>query len=231
MSILDIFRKRTCDDIASEIQKRVTIIANYPPSVPSQSISREYIVAAKALAQRCLKLARKLDHVDHKTVLAIEQKLYLIREADDDTSPETYGKVRTEAQRALPFVQELLKACAPTVVVRPVKHGERQRYVRLMTKAEYKRIVITNLLESSDPDELIPCIVATPKLIDILWKWKPSAIRAFHVKIGGTGSVDIILLFETDVVPEGIIALRKSGFQEVKFRSGTAITIIDHRAV
>lgn len=228
-----LFAKKTCADILKEIRRCVTVIAALPKSPLSVQAAEELLKASHDLAKHARDLVKKLN-LDVKVMRALENQLFLIGEAKD------YGALRPLAGGALLYVEDLEKQCteklgrkAITEEYMKMEHVPAAIYGRMMTKAEYKRLVVIKALESAEPGELIPAFHPTNDQIEFfLERASKKVIHNIYALIGGTGGVDFVVFFKTAIKPFDIGPPRRySSIYEVKFPHRTPIEIVKVRKV
>ena len=230
---MDFFKKRTCKDFLQEIKNHLDTLSQYPAQAPSINAEKELREAAKALADRCLKLIKNVEDLDKKTADAIRASLYLIKQATD------IAPIKYQAIKALASINSLDKACVEKLARKQMtaqrmtmKHGAVQTYGRMMSKEEYAWLIVVKELESADPEQPIPAFLAPQSLIEWFFKIDKTATRNMYAQMGGTGHVDYVVFFQTDVIP--VIAGPVRNYRniiEVKFPHGTPVTIASVRPV
>lgn len=227
------FAKKTCDDFLQEIRRHLELIASYPETAPSLNAEKELRSAAQHLINRALQTLKKVDALDQKTALGL-QKTLLLAEVESK-----FERLRYHAQSALMFLPDLEKACAAKLAqqgVQPkkLKRGRMDTYGRMMTADEYKRLEQAGMLESVDPGQLIPAFLAPKSIMEFFLKIDKTAVHNLYSQMGGTGHVDYIVFFKTDVIPTEIGSPRRGrrpAIIEVKFPHGTPAQVIQVRRV
>lgn len=221
-----LFQKKTCEDYVTEIRNILQIIADMPNT-------EDAIIKAHALAKRGLQQLKKIADLDASTSKATENQLRLIIAAEE------YRILRPQAIAGLYFIEQLEKFCAERLESKgktteriKLKRGKTETYGRMMSTAEYKRLKQVKVLESAEETEMIPAFNAPTGIVEYFLKIDKTAIRNIYSLIGGTGAVDYLVFFRTNVVPTIIgMPRRWPKIIEVKFPNGTPIELIAERRI
>jgi hypothetical protein len=233
---MDFFRRKTVAEILAEIRNLLEVIAGYPEKVPTSGAKEELVAAAQGLAKRVRMQLNKVDKLGPNVVLAMQSPLRLI----EQTGVEQYERLKHQAVLALNAFATIEQAYrtqvaqkASAVVMQKMVRGRMTTYGRMMTAAEYKRLVVVKQLESADPGQLIPAFLTTTKLINKFIKlYDKTAIRNIYSHLGGTGNVDYVVFFRTDIVPQTVGPARRwPEIIEVKFPHGTPVEVVQFRRV
>ena len=233
---MDFFRRKTVPEILAEIRSHLTVIAGYPERPPTLAIRQQLLLAAQGLAKRVRTLLKEVNKINPKAVQAMQAPLMLIEASD----VEKYDRIIPQAAAALVAFRDIestyeaLRVEKAAAAARPkLVRGRIATYGRMMTAAEYKRLVAVKQLECADPGQLIPAFLTTTKLVNkFLTYYDKTAIRNIYSHLGGTGNVDYVLFFKTDIVPQVVGPSRRwPEIIEVKFPHGTPADIVQFRRV
>jgi len=189
------------------------------------------VMKASVLAKRALSVLKKIIDLDPMT-RGLENRLRLIQVMPD------LAAVKAHASIAQSFIEPLQEACGKKVrrKARMLSRMAMARgpypitYGRVMRVPEYSDLVRTKELAATEPGQTIPAFLAPPNIIAFFLKIDKTAVKNIYSQMGGTGSVDCIVFFQTDILPVQAGGLRKyRGIQEVKFATGTPVEIVQVR--
>lgn len=232
---MDFFRRKTVPEILAEIRSHLTVIEGYPERPPTLAIKQQLLLAAQGLAKRVRTLLKQVDRFNPKAVQAMQAPLMLIEAADADR----YERVIPQAAAALAAFKDIegaydaLRVEKAAAAARPkLVRGRMATYGRMMTAAEYKRLVAVKQLESVDPGQMIPAFQAPDNVVKRFFDLSRKALSNIYSLIGGTGNLDYVAFFRTDIVPQVIGSPRRwPEIVEVKFPHGTPVEIVQFRRV
>ncbi len=213
--------KRTCLGILEEIERIMKTIA-------SLEDRPEALLAARALARRALQMLKKVADLDIRTARALENNLRLLQDA------QVHRMLRPQVLSTGGLVEYLKGQCAgrlqrkeETMRRMMFERGELLTYGRMMLTSEYNRLRQVMQLEAADPAQQIPAFLAPPGLMERLNKIDAVAIHNLYAQMGGTGNVEVVVCFQTDIRPVTAGHLRRAqDIIEVKFPHGTPISRI-----
>jgi hypothetical protein len=230
-----LFRTKTCEDFLQEIRRRLEVITQFPEIPPSQSATAELQVAARALARRARTMLAKIGSLNKNAAQAIAGKLYQIEDEEAQ-----YRALKPLAVQALSFLEDLESACTAKLskreeVLAKIKmvRGPILVYGRMMKTPEYERLILEKQLRFIKPNQLIPAFKAPDHVRKWFLKIEKKAIHNINSRIGGTGKVDYVVFFKTNIVPAVDVGPSRGwpDILEVKFPSGTPVEIIQVRRV
>jgi hypothetical protein len=230
------FQKKAPEEILKEMRSCLEVLAGYPARAPTLRTLNELLRDARALAKRVRRQLKKTAKYNQKAAKGMIAPLLLIEHTDE----ERYARLRPLAADALVFLEEIensLKGIraqkAAAEAQRKLRRGPIGMYRRMMTVEEYKRLRQTGVLEWAEIGEFIPAFKAPAFLVDkFLTYYDKTAVRNIYSHVGGTGSVDYVVFFSTDIVPAEIGPSRRwPEIFEVKFPHGTPVKILQVRRV